>query len=434
MKEHAFTVYPEEVPFILDGKKTMCRRRLNHPPHRYNGVEWRIHKAGSVYSAARTEAAAASLASERPRAFRVGDRLWVREPWALIDLASGYEWFGDPGQCEEPEPVYQATVSDFEESLISRWRSAVRMPRWASRLLLEVTEVRYEKLRAITKEDAAREGCCWMAGCQGCDPPEHSPLDHFPSQWDRGEGARCRWWWGDDPWVQVLGFKVLAMGHDVAGHRKHAATVRAQTRKPDASIESVSRQEAGGGAAPADASPLPPPKTPDTAAPAAKPATEPGWIATFSDGSVRRCRPTDITASASGDGLVVWVAGRPLEAVAMFRASYCLPGAAWMSKAQALGTIIVKEGVTPLDLMNWIFLLDLEIATRDIHGVDLEVRATMRDEIERALVRKALALDAEAGSDFHRSILRGLPLHVPLEDTKPETATAEDAAAPGGAR
>ena len=84
---------------------------------------------------------------------RVGDRLWVRETWGefidtdIID-----------GQTHElgRDTLYRADGENHQRC--TPWRPSIHMPRWASRLTLEVTDVRVERLQDISEEDAIAEG------------------------------------------------------------------------------------------------------------------------------------------------------------------------------------------------------------------------------------------------------------------------------------
>lgn len=93
-----------------------------------------------------------------------GDRLWVRETWGVAhdhhldvdeprqveDARTGMPWAG---------VVYGAdAIGAYASEHLRRWRPSIHMPRWASRLLLEVTNVRVERLHDITEEDAIAEG------------------------------------------------------------------------------------------------------------------------------------------------------------------------------------------------------------------------------------------------------------------------------------
>ncbi len=131
-----------------------------------------------------------------------GDRLWVRETWQgpLLDSEEheaqcrddGPEAFKKPGFC-----AYRATDTldaiDAEGNDLG-WRPSIHMPRWASRILLEVTSVRVERLQDISEADAEAEG-----------PPKHfnSWRDNFCALWQKinGDGS-----WDANPWVWAIEF------------------------------------------------------------------------------------------------------------------------------------------------------------------------------------------------------------------------------------
>jgi hypothetical protein len=89
--------------------------------------------------------------------FAVGDILWVRETWAAPHICDTFK----PSEIEIGERVHYAATADFGGDnnlggLIGR--PSIFMPRWASRLTLEVTDVRVERLQAISEADAIAEG------------------------------------------------------------------------------------------------------------------------------------------------------------------------------------------------------------------------------------------------------------------------------------
>jgi hypothetical protein len=148
--------------------------------------------------------------------FAAGDRLWVRETHAFIDLATGYEYAGKaPNSPTGYEAVYAEGVNDFIESLISRWRPAIFTPRWASRITLEVTAVRVERLQDISESDARYEGVdeldgeidevalCAMAKRMGSCATDSKVW--FAVLWDSINAKRATW--DSNPWVCVVTFK-----------------------------------------------------------------------------------------------------------------------------------------------------------------------------------------------------------------------------------
>jgi hypothetical protein len=96
--------------------------------------------------------------------------------------------------------VYAATWDD-RYPMRGHWCPSIHMPRWASRLNLEVEAVRVERLQAITEEDARAEGA--TPRC-----PEETARDAFMALWDRINGKRAPW--SANPWVWVVTFGRVA--------------------------------------------------------------------------------------------------------------------------------------------------------------------------------------------------------------------------------
>jgi hypothetical protein len=148
-----------------------------------------------------------------------GHQLWVKETHAFIDLDTGYEARRSLKKYVRPQKqlsvVYKVGMSDFEESLISKWRPSIFMPRWASRISLELLDVRIERLNSITEEDAKAEGVLpfferfpsigrdqfLTTGERAADSPYRAS---FACLWDElSEGPL----WKDNPWTWVLSFR-----------------------------------------------------------------------------------------------------------------------------------------------------------------------------------------------------------------------------------
>lgn len=215
---------------ILEGRKTQTRRVVK--PKRggdcnesmwlqalRNVVEWR-EQDGRWYG----------LMGYRTLAFavcpygKVGDRLWVRETWQgpLLSTAGDYHKHNIGGMkaLQYPEHcVYRATdtlnaVDDDDRELC--WRPSIHMPRWASRILLEITDVRVERLNDISVADALAEGIekTKQPGT-GVDLYLNyrtyafgtgKAIDSYRSLWEsiNGQGS-----WDENPWVWVVEFKRL---------------------------------------------------------------------------------------------------------------------------------------------------------------------------------------------------------------------------------
>lgn len=144
-----------------------------------------------------------------------GDRLWVRETWQgpLIDEELEEEFHQSPDYFKKPEfCAYRATdtldaINADGEAL--GWRPSIHMPRWASRILLEITAVRIERLADISKDDAMAEGIVLQPdGGFGLADSTHynfsDPTDSYCSLWESINGAGA---WFANPWVWVVEFQ-----------------------------------------------------------------------------------------------------------------------------------------------------------------------------------------------------------------------------------
>jgi hypothetical protein len=110
-----------------------------------------------------------------------GDRLWVRECWA------------DPDHDVTFTPVYRADSADphpFRKN--QRWRSPIHMPRWASRLTLEVVSVRVERVQDISEDDAIAEGVSSDCECWSCCDGEHAGCCRECAGWCATDGEDCK--------------------------------------------------------------------------------------------------------------------------------------------------------------------------------------------------------------------------------------------------
>lgn len=145
--------------------------------------------------------------------YAVGDRLWVRE--AFI---TGFDIEDATGRPEGEQKVWYRADSpwpqwydaDSESTLDSPpWKSPIHMPRWSSRITLEVTEVRVQRLQEISGEDTIVEG----VQCPTCEAMKYSAchdsgcfhsLQLFKELWNglHGPGA-----WEANPWVAAISFK-----------------------------------------------------------------------------------------------------------------------------------------------------------------------------------------------------------------------------------
>lgn len=135
-----------------------------------------------------------------------GDQLWVRETHFINDFRVAAVPENERADCEI---LYRATDQDYirnmedTEGLV--WSPSIHMPRWASRITLEITGVRIERLHDISESDALAEGIspemdiAWQSG-------DDTPVGLFGELWESINGANS---WDEDPWVWVIEFKTL---------------------------------------------------------------------------------------------------------------------------------------------------------------------------------------------------------------------------------
>ena len=124
-----------------------------------------------------------------------GDRLWVREAWRAV-------WSSDnepPRSFDSSYRFWYEADAPLEDGY-GKLRPSIHMPRIASRITLEVTGVRVERLRDISEADAMAEGAPWAACCA---PQEGSHKAGFAALWESINGPGS---WDANPWVWVVSF------------------------------------------------------------------------------------------------------------------------------------------------------------------------------------------------------------------------------------
>lgn len=232
---------------ILDGRKSMTRRIVKgvvEEPGVYLVSAWEQGKMPKCpYGSA-------------------SDRLWVRETFYIDHV----DWLGRLPSIQPPETadaIYYAADGTCCQQIPEcgcaevgkpRWRPSIFMPRWASRITLEITDVKVERLQDISEDDAKSEGAIptyhelyrcprcgyldhddqdgtghweqgtsqhsndknwsyWTLRCNGCgevsDMPLASAKEHFQHLWKAINGAGS---WDANPWVWAISFKRIGGG------------------------------------------------------------------------------------------------------------------------------------------------------------------------------------------------------------------------------
>ncbi|WP_261242779.1 ASCH domain-containing protein [Serratia entomophila] len=196
MKERPVIFNGEMVRAILDGRKTQTRRTLNWKRQPY--TEMAERDDGSLWPWAEDGERGGDIWFPCPFG-EVGDRLWVRETFAVFD--ADWKHPGKPHDLRDgpwPNVVYPASVAKIPDGTC---RPSIHMPRWASRIALEITAVRVERLNDISEEDAKSEGV--KAGiCPGHEHMMHQVA--FSELWQSIYGAEN---WSANPWVWVIEFR-----------------------------------------------------------------------------------------------------------------------------------------------------------------------------------------------------------------------------------
>ena len=198
MKERPVIFNSEMVRAILDGRKTQTRRTL---------TERHLHLIDAASSAGECYPLESGVDHENSQSYyrehcpfgQVGDRLWVRETFAAFD--ADWKHPGKPHDLKDgpwPNVVYPASVAKIPDGTC---RPSIHMPRWASRITLEITAVRVERLNGISEEDAKAEGYPLEREVDG---GAHDPWLWFRDLWD---GIYPDNDFKVNPWVWVIEFK-----------------------------------------------------------------------------------------------------------------------------------------------------------------------------------------------------------------------------------
>jgi len=209
MKEHPILFTGAMVRAILEGRKTQTRRPIKpQPPASWQPTVGTFHptkvnrKGVEFPGKAMFGASDEAFGCRAP--FAVGDRLWVRETWTV-----------PPGSTARAEVVYRAD----DEELPGPWTPSIHMPRWVSRITLEVTNVRPERIQSISEVGAKAEGVeKGMTAVEIIDrtaglPRRASYRSGFELLWDSIYGstafAHGPLEWESNPWVWATTFKVV---------------------------------------------------------------------------------------------------------------------------------------------------------------------------------------------------------------------------------
>lgn len=219
---------------VLEGRKTQTRRVVKPHP---DGV---LIKDGSILEASKKigkNGIYTGRFKERGCPYgKPGDRLWVRETtciapkrWATPDDTCRTDYDGDKRYVSyKADGQPEDAMRDYKLS----WTPSIHVPRWASRIDLEITGVRVERLQDISERDARAEGITMVPffpddGWPLCDgfmvgeddgktPLHHTAKKAFEQLWDSINGKqkpnKPDVSWAANPWVWVVEFRRVEMG------------------------------------------------------------------------------------------------------------------------------------------------------------------------------------------------------------------------------
>ncbi|PXK97257.1 hypothetical protein [Klebsiella variicola] len=223
MKERGMIFNGEMVRAILDGRKTQTRRIMKvQPEHSELGLRRVVESKNGIddgkYFWSQSDATGLKSRS-KPFACpfgTVGDRIWVREAFRVHSRATDvatlvYKASERNSWTEQTHRVPVAVCN--KPATPEKWTPSLHMPRWASRILLEITNVRVERLNAISQADAIAEGA----------PPSHPSIDCVSQEYGFPDFSRSwfgQTWqhiygeesWDANPWVWVIEFKRVEGG------------------------------------------------------------------------------------------------------------------------------------------------------------------------------------------------------------------------------
>lgn len=211
MKERPILFSAPMVRALLDGSKTQTRRALRKQfkpdavPAEMPSTDpiggWVVDGHSGVWWC---DAASNPDESVRCPYGQPGDRLWVRETWRTVTGADDIP----PRNMMNVEQFTTYEADEPKPSGMGKLRPSMFMPHWASRITLEITRVRVERLKDISQADAIAEGA----------PPSHPSIDRVSREFGYADFSRswyAQLWesingpgtWEQNPWVWVIEFK-----------------------------------------------------------------------------------------------------------------------------------------------------------------------------------------------------------------------------------
>lgn len=192
---------------ILDGRKTQTRRVIKQQPSA-NAVIRKSKGDSSIFTIEEKVGFGLKMSFIECPYGKAGAQLWVKEDCYIMDCKGR-------GNCHT-EVVFNKSDCDELSTPLAFWNKTLadHMPRWCSRIQLEITDIRVERLNDISEQDAKAEGVEPYRGIDydsgGNKYEEIDYKEGFENLWEsiNGEGS-----WEENPWVWVVEFKVLKINN-----------------------------------------------------------------------------------------------------------------------------------------------------------------------------------------------------------------------------
>lgn len=204
---------------ILAGEKTQTRRIVKPQPIGNADVQFRLAASVTLEGGKQLRC---PYAGKRGESF---PRLWVRESFRFLDsfdgdsplmvgircVNAGYRkpWAPTQYEADGERDKWMSVGTVPGSATPGKLRPAIHMPRWASRIALEIVGIRVERLNDVSEEDALAEGSrAWSAeqATPVRDIPEGETRLIYRQLWESINGHDS---WDDNPWVWVITFRMV---------------------------------------------------------------------------------------------------------------------------------------------------------------------------------------------------------------------------------
>ena len=222
VKERPIIFNTEMVKAILDGRKTQTRRILKVPKNGRIKPGTVVHSNG-VISICFDQSGCAEWKMLKCPHGKIGEHLWVRETWATEKYCDNKK----PSELHGIETIWFLSDGDYNgigTHTQGKTRPSIFMPRWASRINLEITDIRVERVQDISRDDCIEEGVPQTyGGFKGLAPEwaskdkndasyfydNRTSRENFYLLWN-SINAKGGYSWESNPHVWVIKFKKAA--------------------------------------------------------------------------------------------------------------------------------------------------------------------------------------------------------------------------------